>query len=437
MAETAVLPAPTSSATPEQVRGMRAAIWSQNFGCMAPLAFSNGQMFIYLTREGFSYENTIRCLALPSLFLALFLLPNAYLSDRKGIKTISMPGLFLTGVGFSFVTMAPSLPDSWTKLIIVGGLVTYSIGSSMFNAGWFALIQPVVPPDERPRFFGRMRFAWQFTALLFCLGCYLALAPDAQLWYFQVALGVIAAGQFARWLLYTGIPELDPPRGTSEGFIAALTRTIRTPGYLSFCSYVFMLTLFTSGAPSLFQMIEKGVLGFSDSTVVLMGFLLMLGSVAGYLLGAPAVERFGVKTIFLCAHFSFAGILLSFLLRDLPPAPMQWSVGVLSTLFGFCGACSSIAISTEMMGLLPQENKAMAAALLMALQSAGSAISSGLIAWTLDLNIFRDGWIFQGQSMSRYDPLLMGMGIMIALMVVTLGLVPSVLGKTQDVSSVK
>jgi hypothetical protein len=90
-----------------------------------------------------------------------------------------------------------------------------------------------------------------------------------------------------------------------------------------------------------------------------------------------------------------------------------------------------------MMGLLPQENKAMAAALLMALQSAGGAISGAIIAWTLKLGIFRDNWIFEGQVMSRYDPLLMGMGIMIALMVVTLGLVPSVLGKTQDVSSVK
>src|SRR5438105_3407366 len=123
MAETAVLPAPTSSATPEQTRGMRAAIWSQNFGCMAPLAFSNGQMFIYLTREGFSAEATIVCLALPSFFLALFLLPNAYFSDRRGIKKISMPGLFLTAVGFSLVTAAPSLPETWTKFVIVGGLI--------------------------------------------------------------------------------------------------------------------------------------------------------------------------------------------------------------------------------------------------------------------------------------------------------------------------
>ena len=54
---------------------------------------------------------------------------------------------------------------------------------------------------------------------------------------------------------------------------------------------------------------------------------------------------------------------------------------------------SGIAISTEMMALLPRENKAMAAALLMALQSAGGALAGGLTAWTLDLGVFRDGWL--------------------------------------------
>ena len=79
-------------------------------------------------------------------------------------------------------------------------------------------------------------------------------------------------------------------------------KVLRIPGYLPFCAYCFLLMLFTGACPMIFSLMEKDVLGFSDDRIVLIGNLMALGGMLGFVLGGRMVDRFGTKYVFLCCH---------------------------------------------------------------------------------------------------------------------------------------
>jgi hypothetical protein len=54
-----------------------------------------------------------------------------------------------------------------------------------------------------------------------------------------------------------------------------------------------------------------------------------------------------------------------------------------------------------------------------------------LCAWILKIQVLREEWSLWGQSLSQYDGLLLGYGVLVIVAVVTLGLVPSVLHKAE------
>jgi hypothetical protein len=110
---------------------------------------------------------------------------------------------------------------------------------------------------------------------------------------------------------------------------------------------------------------------------------------------------------------------------------MVWVVGSLGLLFGIVQAASSIAGSSEMLALIPQENKSLSTSLNSALESGGRAAAGVLAGWMLDLGLFAEEWTLFGRILTPYDTLLLGFSVMITLTIVALGLVPSVVKTAQ------
>ena len=164
--------------------------------------------------------------------------------------------------------------------------------------------------------------------------------------------------------------------------------------------------------------------------MVFIGNLLVVGALAGFILGGRLVDRFGTKYVFLWCHFGFGLILFLFLWRDVFPGEVQIIVGILTILFGMVQAASSIAMTSETLVLIPVENKSLATGLWFTLYSGGIGLSGVLSGQALELGLLSDSWSWFGQAMSRYDGLLMLCGSMVLLMTVTLGLIPSVIQKT-------
>ena len=419
-----------------QCRGMNAAVLAQCFGVVGQLAFRYGIMVLYLRSLGIGSARIIVYVSLP--FAGSFLtIPAAYLSSRRPKRTTGIAGLSFTTLGYAFLSASASLHGGWAEGTALAGVLCYALGNALFGAVWFAMLSPVVPAHMRGRFFGRLRLSWQVVGIGFSALCALLLSADSPSWLYQRILLVITVGQAVRVWFFSRIPELEVDRAGAASFREALAALARLPSYLPFCSYVFLLMLVTTASPTLFALVEKEVLGLGDNHVVWLSNLLMVGAVCGYFAGGKAVDRYGTKAAFLSCHITYGAVLFLFACRALVPLPQAWLVGAANALFGFVFAGSSVAISTELMALLPRGHKALAAAFCQALYVGGGALGGMICAWVLDSGMLSPSWMLAGRPMSPYDALLIGCGTAVVLLVVTLGQVPSVAGEQQHVSQVE
>lgn len=424
------------SPTPVQKRGMRVTIIGQCFGCLATLALTNGILLVYLTRLGVASSRIMMYLSLPWLGNAILVLPSAYLADRYGKKRIGLAGMGVQIAGYVLLTVLSLFPVSWGEAVAAVAIVLFGAGSAMVGSSWYALLSPVVPEHLRGSFFGRLRFSWQLCGIIFGGLCASSLSSsETPISVYQVLVGLLALGLVIRVFFYVQVPELDRIGQVSGGFADALRISIRREGFMSFCSYVFLLSLFTAGCPIVFGLIEKDVVRMGDDLVVFMGTLLMIGSVIGYLVGGKAIDRFGTKPVFLICHFLYGGVTLAFIVRGLSGSAVNAYIGTLSFLFGFVSAGSSVAISTELLGLMPDENKALFSSVCTALQHCGIGLAGIIPGWAIEHGLLSPRWSLHGAELTSYDSILFAAGSMIILLVITLGLVPSVLRKSELIPS--
>jgi len=411
---------------------MRATILTQCCGTLGLLAFSNGLLLLYLDKLGFSGVAVMACLALPATLRFLLVIPGAYWADRHGKKRLGLIGIAMTVVGYGALGFGSWMEDLWLWVVVLAGVIVFSAGYAFFTSGWYALLDPIGPGDERGCFFGRLRLSWQLVAVFFAGFCMVYLKQDSPLRLFQYVLGVLVAGQALRLVFYLRIPELEKSCDRGEGFWAALFAAVRASGYMSFCSYIFLLGLATVGCQALFGLIEKRVLELGDTDVVWLGNLGMIGAMAGFYLGGKAIDRWSTKPIFLAGHFGYGAILFLFLLRgSLPSTVWVTYLGVLHFAYGVASAAISVGVSTEMLALVPAENKSLSTSVCTTLQAGGGALSGLLIAAVLKLGVLTPTWTLWGLTLSDYDSVLLFCSVAILLLVVTLGLVPSVIGKAQ------
>ena len=143
------------------------------------------------------------------------------------------------------------------------------------------------------------------------------------------------------------------------------------------------------------------------------------------------VDRWGTNTVFVICHLSYFFVLLLLLSRGWLAGGEVIAIGALTTLFGMVHAATGIAVTSELLQLIPASNKSMAAAFAATLQNGAIAISSLLFSNVIDLKVLSDSWEFLGQTLSKYDAILGGCAIMIVLLMVTLGLIPSVVRSAQ------
>lgn len=416
--------------TPQQRRGMRLSIGAQCCGSVAQLVFQYNIILLYLTAAGVSEVRIVVYLSLPMLIESLRV-PLALMSDRWGKKRIGTVGQISMVVGFGGLVAAGWLGGGAREAAMVGGIVLYSSGFAAMSSSWFALLSPIVPEGLRGRFFGKLRVSWQTVGILFAGLCALTLTDESPVGRYQLLLGLIVAGLAARAVIYTRIPEMEPAPPSQRRLRDSVRDVLQAPGYMSFCAYVFLLTLATLSCPTLFGLVEKKVMNLGDWQVAWLGNLMMMGSLAGFFVGGRAVDRWGTKPVFLVCHFGYGVILALFVGRALVPAGALYVVGALRVLFGMVYAASTIAISSELLSLIPPENKSLSTSIASTMNRLSGAVAGLLFAGVLEVGMLRSRWELWGMEMSQYDGLLLACAIMVVVLVVTLGLVPSVIGRAQ------
>ncbi len=412
-------------------KAMRNIIVAQCAGVPASIFYSNGVMLAFLSSLGFSSAVILQLLALPN-FIALFvMIPAALLSDRYGKKIWGNIGLLGTVVGFACVAFAGNGNVHYGKFLAILGNIIFGIGLAMFNSNWFALLSPIIPENIIGRFFGKLRFSWQFVSIVLTLVTTVLLNKFHNEKLFQYIFIFIVVTLFVRFLFYLKIPELEKPTMSKLALVYPLKQIIKSPGFMPFCSYTFLLTLCTGACPWLFGLLEKDVLHFTNTNIVLMGTLLLTGSLIGFILGGRMVDKRGTRYVFLNSHLSYGLVLLMFLFRDFIPVSELFYIGLLTMFFGFIQAASGIAITSELLSVIPVEYKSLSTAFATTLTSSALALSSLAFSQMLNSGMLTKEWYFFSLPMSQYDSIFLICSLLIILFIVTLGLIPSVIKSAQ------
>jgi len=410
-------------------RGMRDGIIGSCFKVFTVLSFTNGLMLVFLNAMGMDGPTVLKLLSLVNVLQAFSLVPCAHLADCHGKRRITLVGIGLCAIGFAIIPMVGLFPSDMATVILGIGISLFGIGVGTQVSAWFALLSPLVPSFYRGRFFGALRMSWQLCAV--ALGLFIAflLPKETSL---PLLKGVIVAVGFSiipwAWF-YSRIPELEREQCSTRNLPAALRTIAQAPGYLPFCAYIFIIYLFVGGCPLLFGLIEKRTLLMGDGPVVLLANITMIGSVLGFYIGGKAVDRIGTKPIFLVCHFGYGLALAAFVIRDILPIPLFPLLASIHAVFGLLVAAGSIAFSTEMLALIPATRKSLTTSICSTMIQGGSALSALLGAWGISLGLFSETWMLSGSARGPYDVILLVYAAMIILMTVTLGLIPSVVGR--------
>lgn len=412
--------------SPALRKTLRIIVIGQCAGLIASLLFGNGFMLAYFSQMGIPDYRILFLFSLPPLIGMLLTVPFAAAADRVGKKQLGGAGLLISTAGFMMLVAAPVIAEEMRHLWLLSGTLVFAAGNAANASSWFALLSPIVPEEIRGRWFGQMRTAWQTTAILFSLGVSGLLKLNSSLMVFQLVALTAGLLILVRFALYLKIPEMEPSGRTGRNPWQTLKWVVRIPGYLPFCAYMFLLSFLTGAVPGLLGLLEKEFLGFSDSSLVVMGNLLSIGTVAGFLAGGRIVDRFGSRPVFMAGHAVFSLTLIAVLLRGQFPLPATVVLGTLTFVFGAAQGAAGIAGTSELLALIPQENKSFSTALNLAMIAAGVALSGLCSGQILKLNILQSSWTLLGHAMSTYDALLAGFTGLIAILATTTGLVPAI-----------
>ena len=410
---------------PEIKRALRVIILAQCAGVIPSVLFGNGFMLAYFSQLGMPGYRILFLFALIPLIGMTLTLPLAWLADRTGKKRLGSIGIAISTAGFLMLVFAPFIPRG-LFIWLASGILIFSAGNTANGAGWFALLSPIVPEEIRGRWFGRLRTSFQTTSILFSVGVAVLLKTHATLPVFQTVLLVAGLLLILRMRLYAKIPELEPIRPLNGGFWVSLHRIMSTPGYRPFCVYIFLLSFLTGAIPSLLGLLQREALGFSDSQLILMGNMLAAGTIAGFFVGGKMVDRFGAKPVFLAGHIVFAMTLTGVLLRGFIPLSPFIIMSLISLLCGSVQGATGIAGTSELLALIPPENKSLSTGFNMTMAAAGLSMAGLLNGHLLKIKVLPEQWSLFHHTLSAYDALLAGFTVMAVLMAATLGLVPTI-----------
>ncbi|MCP4023367.1 MAG: MFS transporter [Desulfobacteraceae bacterium] len=274
------------------------------------------------------------------------------------------------------------------------------------------------------------------TFQIFAIACSLVitfiLEQNVSLSIYQLILAFFTVLLALQIFLYLKIPEVEKSNSKGNSIAGILSSIPLVPGYLPFCAYCFLLMLATGAWPVTLGLLEKNVLFFSDDTIVHMGTMLFIGSMIGFYVGGKMVDKFGTKLVFLVVHFSYFTFLFIVVFRNIIPVSLPVYFSFITFNLGLIQAASSIALTSEMMALAPQENKSVVISICSSLQVGGAAISGILSGKVIEYGILSKNWTWMNLELSDYDTLILFSAILVFVFIVTLGLIPSVV-KTRKV----
>ena len=131
---------------------MGSAILSACFGAIPQILVRESSLLIlYATLLGASRFLSLTTTSLQYLSVFVLSVPMAHLMERTGKKRLVLPALALGLFGLLAVAAAGFFTRAGREVLLIG-LLVFSLTLAIYIAGWFPLLQGVVPESKRAPF---------------------------------------------------------------------------------------------------------------------------------------------------------------------------------------------------------------------------------------------------------------------------------------------
>ena len=202
----------------------------------------------------------------------------------------------------------------WALGFLVAVLALRHLAKGLGQTGWMPLIQDNVPPDQRGRFFGRMRTFWQGMLVLWLLGLGLFVGEDAD-WEVIRLIFVIAVLCNAGFLLCLLPVGEYPPVGKTVPLVQLVAAPFRDRRFRWALLYLFSYSM-ALGLADPFRVVYLKVLGFSDRVLLFGPATLFLGGILTLRGWGRLVDHLGNRAAFSICHVGMMMTVIGWLFVD-------------------------------------------------------------------------------------------------------------------------
>ena len=251
---------------------------------------------------GKEYLGLLSMAVLP-LLNGLLILPLAKLSNRFGNRKLITGANILALCGYFLAASAPWWGNTPGKMILLGGILFFSICQTGFLAGWFPFLESFLLPERRTLFLGRMRFYHQLAAVSFLGLTAFLIGREPAVNILQRVLflgGIIFAGRILFISLIAKFPEVDRK---SLPWLSGIRTAVKNPAlkYFSFYTLLLNLGLFSPAGVILQQC--KSIYYIPENELILISGSVIAGPVAGYATAAFLEKIYGKWNLLTALHF--------------------------------------------------------------------------------------------------------------------------------------
>ncbi len=416
----------------ERKRGRLFAYASTWFGCYSEVMLDSSAIIVlFITLLRGSATLAMLSTALSAGAAIILTIPSAAIADFTGLRKTYSFACYMGCAGYLVMAAAPFFGAPLDKFIVLFGCLVYSLSRPLYSVTWYPMLDNILLPAERVRFFGTMRFSYlTLTAASFFLVS-LAMGKNPPIRAMQLVIALVGLMVIGRKYCLDQLPLDQRERGRYD-LVKSLVLAIRNRPLTGWVIYTCCLALaFSSLLPLTFIYLDREI-NAGAAVVQWISVAYMVGMIVGYLLTARLLRRFGVRLLQPMGHiFYIAGAFALFILS--PKAPGYFfMIGATVFLLGFWAANCLCCYSLELMALARPGNKTMASAYLATYNSIGGAASRFFTSVLIGSGMLAPHWSKWGMTFCSYQTLFLFYAALQAFFLLLLFLVPSIVPKNKD-----
>lgn len=433
--------------TNERAKAARNAIYSALSGCIPEMAIDSGAVIVvYITMLNGSDAIKMLATTFTSLTMIALVLFCGKICNYIGLRAAMTSSCLITLFSFLLMALAPFLGQFKLVFLLIGCFI-YNLGKPLYTACWFPLIDNFLRPEDRSKFFGRMRFCYSTlnAALLFGLGWIFSKFENSTppMWLMQSIIVFCGLAGFARCLFANKIPinpdiedgAAAPASNQNQRYSLreGLGVSLRNGPLVGFSIYFCFYSIVSSSiAPLIMVYLKSDVFNATSSAVMRIAAISLSGALFGFLSSNSIIRVLKVKGSFLLAHLS--SIVIPGILFFCSPAYSWsiWVIGVVSFISTFVGAISSVLNSSESLALARPGNKTIALSFFQFFSCLGVAAGRFGITAVLACGMLTPEWIFKGIAVTKFQSIFAISSIMMAFFMVLIVLLPAFVPKHED-----